>query len=361
MRFKKTLISISASLIIGLLFCGFVYARSEYFYLKSGCVSPTVNSWGICSETDIITPLIIGGTTTTSDLTLQTTTGVGTTGADMHFLVGNNGGTEAMTILNNGNVGIGTAAPSEKLDVVGNTEISGQLGIGGVVYGSAKIASRPASGQEGLIIKSTITPHDADYMKVFDSSENSIFVIDSSGNVGIGTATPGAILDVNGDGIANGVKTLLVSGEPTSAYLATFEAKFGDASTNALAIAIDKDATAGHAIRIRRTDDGTWNGANIAELFEVTEEGKVGIGTTAPAVELEIRGTAYPTILVASSDTEGGQLQLQDSTNTWAIYNEAGDLRFYEGADWVTMKQDTGNVGLRKKTKVINNGKSEDI
>ena len=45
---------------------------------------------------------IIGGTATTSDLTLQTTSGVGATGADMHFLVGNNGATEAMTILNSG-------------------------------------------------------------------------------------------------------------------------------------------------------------------------------------------------------------------------------------------------------------------
>ena len=62
---------------------------------------------------------LIGGSTTTSDLYLQTTTGVGTTGADMHFLVGNNGATEAMTILNSGNVGIGTTGPTVKLDVAG--------------------------------------------------------------------------------------------------------------------------------------------------------------------------------------------------------------------------------------------------
>jgi len=54
---------------------------------------------------------IIGGSTTTSDLILQTTSGVGTTGADMHFLVGNNGAIEAMTILNNADVGVGTITP----------------------------------------------------------------------------------------------------------------------------------------------------------------------------------------------------------------------------------------------------------
>ena len=62
---------------------------------------------------------LIGGSTTTSDLTLQTTSGVGATGADMHFLVGNNGATEAMTILNNGNVGIGTTAPEKQLEIKG--------------------------------------------------------------------------------------------------------------------------------------------------------------------------------------------------------------------------------------------------
>jgi len=62
--------------------------------------------------TKITTPLVVGGTTTTSPLTFKTTTGVGTTGADMHFLVGNNGGTEAMTILNSGTIGINTNAPT---------------------------------------------------------------------------------------------------------------------------------------------------------------------------------------------------------------------------------------------------------
>lgn len=57
--------------------------------------------------TSVTVPMVIGGTSTTSDLYLKTTTGVGTTGADMHFLVGSNGGTEAMTITNAGNVGIG--------------------------------------------------------------------------------------------------------------------------------------------------------------------------------------------------------------------------------------------------------------
>lgn len=62
--------------------------------------------------TNATVPLLIGGTGTTSTLTYKTTTGVGASGADHIFQVGNNGGTEAMRILNSGNVGIGTSSPS---------------------------------------------------------------------------------------------------------------------------------------------------------------------------------------------------------------------------------------------------------
>ncbi|MBI3458654.1 hypothetical protein HY061_00085, partial [Candidatus Azambacteria bacterium] len=70
--------------------------------------------------TNITTPLIIGGTSTTQSLVYKTTTGVGATGADHIFQVGNNGATEAMRILNNGNVGIGTTAPAALLHLVGS-------------------------------------------------------------------------------------------------------------------------------------------------------------------------------------------------------------------------------------------------
>ena len=44
--------------------------------------------------------MLTGGTGTTSDLYLKTTTGVGTTGADMHFLVGNKVGKNDAVLAN---------------------------------------------------------------------------------------------------------------------------------------------------------------------------------------------------------------------------------------------------------------------
>ena len=58
----------------------------------------------------------IGGTAATDHLSLQSTSGVGTTDY-INFLVGNNGATEAMRILHGGNVSIGTTSSAGKVYV----------------------------------------------------------------------------------------------------------------------------------------------------------------------------------------------------------------------------------------------------
>lgn len=63
------------------------------------------------------TPILIGGTTTTSTITYRPTSGAGTTGADQIWQVGNNGATEAMRLLNSGNLGIGTNSATATLEV----------------------------------------------------------------------------------------------------------------------------------------------------------------------------------------------------------------------------------------------------
>ena len=64
---------------------------------------------------------------------------------------------------------------------------------------------------------------------------------------------------------------------------------------------------------------------------------------------LHVLGTGYPTVLIESTNTEGGDLMLQSSAWTYEMYMQWADLRFYEGApanaDRVTIKPG-GNVWI---------------
>ncbi|MDB5254760.1 MAG: hypothetical protein JWL92_136 [Candidatus Nomurabacteria bacterium] len=73
---------------------------------------------------------IKGGTAVTDILKLQGTTGNGTlTSPAVQIIVGNNGATTALNILNNGQVGIG-GTPTNPLSVTGNANITGSLALG---------------------------------------------------------------------------------------------------------------------------------------------------------------------------------------------------------------------------------------
>ena len=202
----------------------------------------------------LTTPNVIGGTTTTSPLTFQTTTGVGTTGADMHFKVGNAGATEAMTILNNGNVGIGTTAPTNAFTVYGqdNSLAFGGIGaIGSDLYkitaaylGNTRrlnygdmILSKNLSGVSGADTYKTVGTYTGSGYSgieqrfggdIFIYSNNGNTVADqvitpttrmvikgNTGNVGIGTTTPGAALDISS---GNALVTR-INGTATGGYL----------------------------------------------------------------------------------------------------------------------------------------------
>lgn len=84
-----------------------------------GTFSTSITSPIATHSTSVTSPLIIGGSSTTQTLTYQTTTGVGTTGANHIWKVGNNGATTAMTLLNSGFLGIGTSSPQQQLQLTG--------------------------------------------------------------------------------------------------------------------------------------------------------------------------------------------------------------------------------------------------
>jgi len=171
------------------------------------------------------------GTTTRNALRVVSPAGTGPTSGDLVFIgtgvgvangvnynflnIKTGGGySEAVfTVRGDGNVGIGTTSPAVELDVAGDVRINGSDGwsndgdLAPLYLGSVGAFGIAAEHGEGLIFgvykfenAGTLGEHSLDAM----------FIEQTTGNVGIGTTSPGAKLEVIGNGKFSG--DLIVSG-----------------------------------------------------------------------------------------------------------------------------------------------------
>ncbi|MDP2629803.1 MAG: hypothetical protein Q8P56_00135 [Candidatus Uhrbacteria bacterium] len=115
---------------------------------------------------------LIGGTAVTDFLTLQSTSGVGTTDY-IRFLVGNNGGTEAMRIIDSGNIGIGDTTPDSLLDI--QSSAAAHNGI---------IISQTNAGDFDPTIQFELTDGTPSYTIGVDDSDADRFKISASATLG---------------------------------------------------------------------------------------------------------------------------------------------------------------------------------
>jgi hypothetical protein len=213
-------------------------------------------------------------------------------------------------VTNEGNIGIGTTAPGEKLEVAGNIMIAdnGYITTNDAGRYDIYLGDKSTVNQYGnLWIKTSLNGNDGglkvyprdeagspvtyahfsyegnnDYAQIGTASNLESIVIKTSGNIGIGTTTPVAKLNVE-------------SGSDVEV------ARFSDELGNN--VVIDKDGKVGIGTTTPNSklsiDGGniSLNGGYLSgdggdEGISVDNSGNIGIGTTSPGYKLEVNGSA---------------------------------------------------------------------
>ena len=290
---------------------------------------------------------------------------------DGNLVIDINGTSERMKIESAGNVRIGTntnfpvgTAAGGKLDVRGTSD--GQL-IFDSDGGSQDIKAsynlelwadydnNNSAGFSNIIFKT--------------DGDNERVRIDNAGNVGIGTATPLAKLDVRGTisgsgnflgtgdgsritnnaglpylvsgdeaGATNTLQDVCDNGNTTTTSISASDFFIKDGSTQIGQLS--KDISSSNFVIKSSVSDadlefkGVDGGANItAMLIDMSEGGNVGIGTTAPVSKVHIEKTAYD----FDSSPEDGDFHLMLKDLDSSVAGDAISIGFAQSTDATTV------------------------
>ena len=259
-----------------------------------------------------------------------------------------------MTLKKSGNVGIGTASPDQLLDIesasigssaptirIGNTKnaadwhATNEEAIGGLEFYSADTSG---DGDAGAKCSVRAFNDNAQYGGYYGlkfgvsgttangGDDYTAMTIKKDGNVGIGTTDPGYELDVSGSSTP-GIRVISTDGSAeiiiqSNAETANSTLKFASGGASDGRIYYDHHATAASQKMFFKTGD------NSVEAMVIDGAGKVGIGTSTPTYNLEVKGGD------ASNDvtTGGGQIALVGSDTSLVDGDDIGTINFI-GAD----------------------------
>lgn len=352
-------------------------AGTSYGLLSRGTLTATANSdrlISIASNIGVVTPGAFTGVNfLAAEIDANSWTKSGGTIANAYGLavyaptIGTN---NYAGVFTGGNVGIGTTTPNSTLHVMATApSLAAGTGIVSISDNTALAADvganlsfrgiYTATGATALFGgikagKTNATDGNLDgYLSLYSRSNAGGILermrLDNAGNVGIGTTSPGAKLDVQSGGVGINIRTNYLDLHGDNGV--TTDRPYFRGTTSHLVIN-GGGTTAGGDIYLNYTGDGTTGNVRIRENLFVMSTGNVGIGTTGPGGRLDVSGgysagaVAVPVgLAIAANGASPDRAQIWWGDNTgWKLHfgtRDAGGT-FQSRVTFV----DAGNVGI---------------
>ena len=227
----------------------------------------------------------ISQNTTASALILRTAT-------SSYLRFDTNGANERMRIDSSGNVGIGTSSPTQKLHISNNGNAYQLIDSSGIANGyNAATLYKNSERQYRVGTLGTVGGFAGGALVVYDETAAAWrMVINSAGNVGIGTSSPTYKVDVSGTGRFTGSLSVLTGATDTAGLI------------------VGADATVANTWTIARdsisTGDLKFIG-NTTERMRISAGGSLLVGTTSAPAKLTVSGAGGTNVWVQNNINAG--------------------------------------------------------